>query len=58
MLRDINKLRDLENGDSKFENANRYIIQCKQKIADILEKDEDIKEVLNRKTPKPLTVPQ
>ena len=54
MLRDINKLRDLENGDPKFQNANRYIIQCKQKIADILEKDEDIKEVLNRKTPKPL----
>lgn len=54
MLRDINKLRDLENGDSKFEDANRYIIQCKQKIAEVLENDPDIKEILNRKTPKPL----
>lgn len=54
MLRDINKLRDLENGGSKFEDANRYIIQCKQKIAEVLENDPDIKEILNRKTPKPL----
>lgn len=55
MQRDINKLRDLENGDSdKYLNANRDIIIRKQKIGDILKKDPDIKDVLGVKTPKPL----
>lgn len=52
MLRDINKLRDLESGTGNLENYD--IIRKKKIVQDILVNDPDIREILGAKEPLPL----